>query len=163
MASDNLGVLVIERMINANRDRVFEAWIKPELMKNWWGPKGFTMPFCKIDLRIGGTVHYCMRSPEGRDYWGKGTYREIVEPKRIVIDDTFSDEKGNLVPATEHGLSEEWPSETQIIVTFDDQQGKTKLTLQHAGIPKSGKEYEMCQDGWSQTLDRLAEHLESKQ
>ena len=52
---------------------------------------------------------------------------------------------------------------TLIAATFEDQQGKTKLTLQHAGIPKTGKEREMCQEGWSQTLDRLVEHVERKQ
>lgn len=162
MTADNLGVLVIERIIDVSPEQVFTAWTKPEHMKHWWGPKGFTLPFCSMDLRIGGIVHYCMRSPEGLSYWGKGTYREIVEPLRLVIDDTFSDEKGNTVPASQHGLSDEWPAQTQIITTFSELNGKTKLTLQHAGIPKTGQERDMCQDGWSQMLDRLTEYLNSK-
>lgn len=162
MATTNLGTLEMTRHINAPPERVFEAWTKADHMKNWWGPKGFKMPYCKIDLRIGGTVHYCMRSPEGRDYWGKGTYLEIVEPGRLVITDTFSDEEGNMTSPTQHGLSKEWPSESQIIGIFDDEDGKTKLTLRHVGIPQSGKEREMCEEGWSQTLDRLTEYVETQ-
>jgi uncharacterized protein YndB with AHSA1/START domain len=51
----------------------------PERLIRWWAPKGFTTPFCKIDLRPGGILHYCMRSSEGLDIWGIGVYREIGE------------------------------------------------------------------------------------
>jgi uncharacterized protein YndB with AHSA1/START domain len=57
-------------------------------VKRWWGPKGFTAPVCKIDLRVGSKFLYCMRSPDGKDYWNTGVYREIVEPERIVSTDS---------------------------------------------------------------------------
>ncbi len=82
-------VLVITRVFDAPRDLVFKAWTEPERLMRWWGPKGFTTPFCKVDLRPGGVFHYCLRSPEGRDVWGKGVYREIVEPERIIYTDTL--------------------------------------------------------------------------
>ncbi len=65
----------------------------------WWGPKGFTSPACRIDLRVGGKYLFCTRSPDGRDFWSTGVYREILEPERIVCTDSFADEEGNVVSA----------------------------------------------------------------
>ncbi len=64
--------IVITRVFDAARERVFKAWTEPERVMRWWGPNGFTAPFCKIDLRPGGVFHNCMRSPEGQDFWSKG-------------------------------------------------------------------------------------------
>jgi len=86
--------LVITRVFDAPRELVWKAWIDPERVRRWWGPKNFTAPVCKIDLRVGGAYLYCMRSPEGKDYWSRGVYREIVPPERIVCTDSFADEKG---------------------------------------------------------------------
>jgi uncharacterized protein YndB with AHSA1/START domain len=151
-------VLVITRVFDAPRSLVFKAWTDPEHVVRWWGPKGFTTPFCKIDFRPGGVFHYCMRSPEGRDFWGKGIYREIVEPERIVFTDFFADKEGNPVPATHYGMSPDWPAEMLVSVTFGEHEDKTKATLQHVGIP-SGTEGDSCEVGWTESLERLAEHL----
>lgn len=62
------------------------------------------MPFRTIDLRPGGVFFHCMRSPEGRDFWGKGVFREIVVPERIVLADSFADAEGNVVPPTHYGM-----------------------------------------------------------
>src|SRR5207237_252740 len=75
--------LVITRIFDAPRERVWKACTDPGEMKKWWGPKGFTTPVLSADLRIGGVFRYCMRSPEGKDYWGTGVYREIVLGKRL--------------------------------------------------------------------------------
>src|SRR5207249_10001297 len=69
--------------------------LDPERAKRWWGPEGFTAPFIKIDLRVGGKYLFCMRSPDGKDYWSTGVYREIVPLQRIVSTDSFADEKGD--------------------------------------------------------------------
>jgi uncharacterized protein YndB with AHSA1/START domain len=66
-------------------------------MKRWWGPTGFTLPYCTVDLRPGGVMHFCMRSPERQDIWCKGVYCDVVEPERIVWTDSFSDKDGNPV------------------------------------------------------------------
>jgi uncharacterized protein YndB with AHSA1/START domain len=150
--------LVITRILRAPRELVFSAWSEPERAMRWWGPKGFTMPYCRIDFRPGGIYHNCMRSPEGRDYWSIGVYREIVEPERIVCTDSFSDEQGNRVPATYYGMSEDLPMEMLVTVTFEEQDDTTILTLRHAGIPV-GKERDGATEGWSQSFDKLAEYL----
>jgi uncharacterized protein YndB with AHSA1/START domain len=81
-----------------------------------------------------------------------------VVPERIVLTDSFADAEGNVVSPTHYGMSPEWPLETLLTVTFDEQAGKTKVTLRHAGIP-SGAERDGTQQGWLETVDRLAEYL----
>jgi uncharacterized protein YndB with AHSA1/START domain len=154
--------LVITRIFDAPRDLVFKAWTERDRMMRWWGPNGFTLPVCKIDVRPGGDYLYCMRSPEGKDYWGKGVYREIVEPERIVCTDSFADEKGDTVSPQAYGMSPDWPEEALITVTFDEQGGKTGFTLQHAPL-KPGPERDMCHQGWSESLDKLEEYLATVQ
>jgi uncharacterized protein YndB with AHSA1/START domain len=100
-----------------------------------------------------------MRSPEGREVWTKGVFREIVVPERIVLTDSFADAEGNVVPPTHYGMSPDWPLETLLTVTFDEHAGKkTKVTLRHAGIP-SGADRDGAQQGWLETVDRLAGYL----
>ncbi|MHC1754138.1 MAG: SRPBCC domain-containing protein [Methanosarcina sp.] len=153
--------LVITRIFDAPRELVWKAWTDPERVKRWWGPKDFTSPVSKIDLRVGGSYLNCMRSPEGEDYWSAGVYREIVEPERIVYTDSFSDAEGNLVPASHYGMSGDWPLELLVTVTFEEYEGKTRLTLRHVGIP-AGENRDMAKAGWNESFDKLAEYLEKE-
>jgi uncharacterized protein YndB with AHSA1/START domain len=149
--------LVITRVFDAPHERVWKAWTDPERVKHWWGPKNFTAPVCKIDLRVGGASLYCMRSPEGQDYWSTGVYREVVPLDRIICTDSFADEKGNPVPASHYGMGGDWPSQLLVTVTFEEQKGKTKFTLRHSGIPADQRE--LCSAGWNESFDKLAETL----
>jgi NADPH:quinone reductase-like Zn-dependent oxidoreductase/uncharacterized protein YndB with AHSA1/START domain len=150
--------LVVSHVYDAPRSLVFEAWTRPERMKQWWGPKGFTCPVCEIDLRPGGICRSCMRSPERKDFWSQGVYHEIVEPERIVCTDTFADEKGNPVSPREYGMSVEWPQEALIEATFTEHAGKTRLTIRHWPLPQ-GREREMCKQGWDESLEKLGDYL----
>ena len=100
-----------------------------------------------------------MRSPEGKDYWSTGIYREIVPLKRIVCTDSFADEEGNVVPATHYGMSADYPLEMLLTVTFEEMEGKTKLTLQHSLGSVPASERDLCQQGWSESLDKLSGEL----
>jgi uncharacterized protein YndB with AHSA1/START domain len=151
--------IVITRVFDAPRDRVFKAWTEPERLVRWWGPNGFTTPVCRIDLRPGGVFHHCMRSPGGQDFWGKGVYREVVEPERIVCTDSFSDEAGNLVSPTHYGMSAAWPAEALVTATFAERDGGTEFTLRHSVGPAPASEREQCRQGWSESFDRLAGYL----
>ncbi|MFA7382278.1 MAG: SRPBCC domain-containing protein [Desulfurivibrionaceae bacterium] len=150
--------LVIVRSFNAPRELVWQAWTEPERCMRWWGPKGFTTPACKIDLRVGGAYLNCMRSPEGQDFWSTGVYREVVRPERIVCTDSFADADGKVVPATHYGMSADFPLELLITVTFAEDGGKTRLTLKHAGLP-SGEDFDNCRTGWNESFDKLNEFL----
>ncbi len=149
--------LIITRTFDAPPEVVFKWWTEPNRVMQWFSPKDFTTPFCTIDLRVGGVCRLCMRSPDGKDYWSKGVYREIVEPQRIVRSDSFSDDNGNFVSPLHYGLND-WPDETLVTVTFDNLSGKTKLTVRHAPVPQS-KETDMCRQGWNECLDKLADCL----
>lgn len=152
--------LIIRRTFDAPRELVWRAWTEPELMKKWWGPKEFTVPACEIELREGGSFLYCMRSQEGKDFWGTGTYREINPPKRIVVTDSFADPEGNVVPATYYGMSPGLPKELLLTVTLEQDGEKTQLILGHEGMP-SGKDSDDARDGWNQSLDKLEDLLKS--
>lgn len=156
----NEGALVIERIFDARRELVWKAWTDPARVMRWWGPSGYTSPACEIDLRVGGKYLWCMRSPEGQDLWSTGVYREIVAFERIVCTNSFSDEKGNVVPASHYGISGDIPLETLGTVMFEEIDGKTKLTVCHEGLP-AGEMSEGADAGWNESFDKLAEILKS--
>ena len=150
--------IVITRIFEAPRALVWKAWTDPESCKRWWGPKNFTTPVCKIDLRVGGTYLNCMRSAEGQDYWSTGVYRKIEPPSLLVCTDSFADEQGNVVPASHYGMSGEWPLELLVTVMLEEEDAMTRLILRHVGIP-AGEMSQMCEAGWNESFDKLAESL----
>jgi uncharacterized protein YndB with AHSA1/START domain len=103
--------LVITRIFDAPRELVWKAWTEPEQVMRWWGAKIITSPACKIDSRVGGKYHFCMRMPDGQDVWSTGVYKEIVPLERIVKTDSFADAEGNVVPGSYYGLEEDFPLE----------------------------------------------------
>jgi uncharacterized protein YndB with AHSA1/START domain len=140
-------VLVITRVLDAPRSLVFKAWTDREHLARWYGPKGFTLTSCKIDLRPGGSYRYCMRSPEGTDHWLQGVYREIVEPEKLVCTYAWADANGNATRP-----------ETVLALTFAEQDGKTALTL-HQSVFESVTACDMHRQGWTSSLDCLADYL----
>ena len=152
--------LVIERIFDAPRELVWKAWTDPQHLMRWWGPKIFTSPAAEIDFRVGGKWLFAMQSPEwneGRAIWSTGVYREIVPFERIVCTDCFADEDGNVVPATHYGMTEDFPLEMLVTVTFEDLDGKTKMTLRHEGLPAGDKDGAGV--GWNESFDKLADCL----
>lgn len=160
----NKNVLVIERTFDAPVETVWKYFSDPEMLKKWWGPKNFTAPSVTIDFRVGGKYLSCMRgSPaEGapvQDFWSTGTYKEIVPMKKIVVTDSFADEKGNVVPSTHYGM-EGFPLELQVTFEFEEVDGKTKMTLRHEGIRDIDEKMRSGMDqGWNESFDKIAEAL----
>jgi len=138
--------LAITRVLDAPRALVFEAWTEPERLVQWFGPQGFTIPFCEMDVRTGGAWRVCMRSPEGVDHWVQGVYREIIEPDRLVFSWVREDAEGKL------------GADTVVTLTFVEEGGKTKLTLHHA-LFDSVTARDEHRNGWASCLDRLPEYL----
>ncbi|MBX3061957.1 MAG: SRPBCC family protein [Anaerolineae bacterium] len=141
--------LNMERIFNAPRQLVFEAWSKPEYLARWWGPQGWTLPVCNVDFRVGGSWHYCIRGPEGEESWGKALYHEIVVPERIVYTDYFSDAAGT--------LSDQMPAATTTM-SFIEVDGKTKVTgrSEYPAVADLEKVIQMGMlDGMNESLDRL--------
>lgn len=149
-------VLIIKRTFNAPISKIWKAWTDPETFKKWWGPKNYTCPEATIDFKVGGKVHACMKDKkDGKEVWSIGTYKEIVQNKKIVVTDSFSDEDGNIVSASELGMKEmeNFPETLLIKVHFAENNGKTDLTLEHEGLPEGMKDD--CRNGWQQSLDKM--------
>jgi uncharacterized protein YndB with AHSA1/START domain len=152
--TEERGRLFIQRIFAASREQVWKAWTDPEFISGWWGPADFTAPVIKVELREGGRYLFGMRSPEGRDFWSTGVYREIVPTERIVFTDSFADAEGNVVSASTYGMSGDWSQELLVTVTFEEHGGGTKLALREAGIP-AGEPLDMAEAGWNESLDKL--------
>jgi len=153
----------ISRVYDAPRQRVWQAWTEPERLRQWWGPRGFKVHTCKVDLRPGGTFHYGMKAPDGSDMWGKFVYREIMAPERLVFVVSFSDPQGGV---TRHPMSPNWPQYLVSTVEFIDQGGKTRVKVTwspHEASEAERKVFEEgrpgMQQGWTGTLDQLETYL----
>lgn len=149
---------IVTRTFDAPREQVYKAWTDPEEIKKWWGPKNFTAPFARIDLREGGKYLLAMRGPDGKDFWNGGEFR-VVTPDRLVWVDTFTDANGNPVPASTYGLSEDYPMETIITITFVETADKTNVTISHPMA--EGVNYDDETAGWNESLDKLNDSLKA--
>ena len=140
--------IVLTRVFDAPRHLVFEAFTKPELLQRWFGPRGWSMPVCEVDLKVGGTFRFVLRGPDGNDMRMPGTYRELAPPERSVHMESFDD----------------YPGESQVTAVFVEQDGKTTLTATvlypsrevRDIVIKSGMEH-----GAAESYDKLAEMLAS--
>lgn len=155
--------LVITRVVDAPRELVFTVWSKAEHLKNWWGPKGFDISVSALDFQKGGKFHYSMKSAEGFEMWGLFVFGEIVEPEKIVFINSFSNKEGDIVPTP---FFEHWPLEIQNTVTFEENDGKTTITLR--GYPINASEVEIksyeaqfdsMRQGFAGTFEQLDEYL----
>jgi uncharacterized protein YndB with AHSA1/START domain len=139
--------LVITRTFDAPRKLVFKLWTQAEHLAHWWGPEGFTLPSCEIDLRPGGAYRFQMRGPDGDDHWLQGVFHEVVESERLVMAGFWADSEGNPKGPT-----------TVITVTFEEHAGKTVLTF-HQAIFESITARDAHHNGWTSTFDRLTKYL----
>ena len=148
--------LVMTRVFDAPPELVWKASTEPAHVVRWWGPKGWTLPVCEIDLRPGGVWRYCMRGPGGEESCGRAVYREIVEPERLVYTDSFADAEGNSV---------EGMPEMLITATFEEHEGGTKLTnrTRFASVAELEAILAMgAVQGMTETWDRLEGELTNR-
>jgi uncharacterized protein YndB with AHSA1/START domain len=148
-----------EFQLDAPAARVWQAWTDCDRLRSWWGPSGYTVISCHLDVRVGGRFLLCLRSPDGKEIWSAGLYREIVPGRRLVVTDSFSDEQGNVVSPTRYGFAPDFPEELLLIVTLDEVDGETALSVRHRGLPL-GEDYGATRIGWSQALNKLATQVE---
>ena len=138
--------IVMTRVFDAPMRLVFEAFSKPELLRRWFGPRGWSLVVCDVDLRVGGGFRFVLRGPDGRDMGMRGVYREITPPERSVHVESFDD----------------YPGESLVTAVFIEDGGRTNLTVTVAYpspevrdiVIKSGMEH-----GAAESYDKLAELL----
>jgi uncharacterized protein YndB with AHSA1/START domain len=139
--------VVVTRQFDAPRGMVFDALTKPDLLRRWYGPEGWSLDVCDIDLEVGGTWRIVLRRPDGKAIGQKGVYQEIVRPERIVHTESWED----------------WdPGETLVTVTLIEHAGKTTLTSRMR-FPSRDVRDIVVKNGLdknlNQTYDKLADLL----
>ena len=122
---------VITRLLNAPLELVWKVYTEEKHMMQWWGPAGFKSAGAKNDFRQGGMFHYGQEGPDGSIMWGKLIYREIVVQKKLVFVVSFSDKDAGY---TRHPMAPTWPLETLSVTTFEEIDGKTKVTVSWKAI-----------------------------
>ncbi len=140
--------LVLTRLIDAPRAKLFRAWTDPALLKQWFAPLPWTTPHAELDVRPGGANLVVMRGPDGQEFPNRGVYLEIVENERLVFTDAY-------IRAWE-------PSEKPfmtVILTFAEEGGKTRYTarVRHwTAADREAHEKMGFHQGWGQCTDQLA-------
>ena len=137
------------RVFDAQRDLVFDALTKPEFLRRWYGPSGWSLAVCEIDLRVGGAWRFVSRQPDGKEVGQRGVYREVASPERIVNTESWED----------------WnPGELLVTTTLVEQGGKTTLTVTSLFPSQEVRDMLLksgMASGAAETYDRLAEVLAS--
>ncbi|SDR50102.1 Uncharacterized conserved protein YndB, AHSA1/START domain [Rhizobiales bacterium GAS113] len=156
-------IFSLTHSFDAPRELVFIAHSQAAHLSRWWWAKGFAFAKCTLDFRPGGNFHYCMRSPDGHEIWGKFAYREIIAPERIVFTSSFADETGATVRAP---FTAEWPLEVLNTLTLTEQGGTTAVEM--LGSPLNATQAERRSFGAAResvsqclagTFGQLSEHL----
>ena len=140
--------LVLTRLIDAPRAKVYKAWIDPELLKQWFAPLPYTTPVAELDVRPGGASLIVMRSPDGMDMPNPGIYLEVVENEKLVFTNAY----------TKAWEPSEKPFMT-VILTFENEGGKTRYTalVRHWTVADREAHEKMgFHKGWGQCADQLA-------
>jgi len=141
--------ILTTRVYDAPRALVFEAFTDAKHLAQWWGPNGFTTTTHTIDVRPGGVWRFVMHGPDGTDYQNRITYDEVVKPGRLVY--------------RHGGTVDVEPVQFHVTVTFEDLDGKTKLTMRMV-FPSAAERDRVAEkygavEGAKQTLERLAGYL----
>jgi uncharacterized protein YndB with AHSA1/START domain len=149
----------ITRILQAPVEWIWKAWSDSEIIKQWWGPTGYTSKYAETDFRIGGKYLFDMESPDGEVIWNTGLYEEIIPHQKIVYTTHFSDEDGNIILGKDIGMPGHWPTKLYVTIEFEKlEDNQTKMVLRHEGIPK--EVHHNFASSWNQSLDKFQEIVE---
>jgi uncharacterized protein YndB with AHSA1/START domain len=144
--------LTITRTFNAPINLVWAAWTDSELLKNWWGPKGFTNPVCNWDIKKGNKIFIEMKAPDGVVYPMDGEFGDIIEQEKIVFTSAALDKDGKRL------------FEVLNTITFIEEGDKTKLILHFIFSnvrPEGAQHIGGAEMGWNMSLDKLVTLLDN--
>lgn len=146
--------LIISRIIDAPREKVYAAWTKPELLKQWFAPLPWTVSAVENDVRAGGSTSITMRNPQGEDFPNPGVFLEVIENERLAFTDAYTNA---WEPAEKPFMT--------VILTFEDVDGKTLYTarVMHWTVADRQEHERMgFYQGWGQCTDQLADLVTGK-
>lgn len=150
-ADTGLKELSLTEILSAPRSVTWQSWTEADQVAQWWGPHEFSNPVCLWDARPGGLIRIDMRAPDGRIFPVHGVFHEVREPEWLDFSTTASAD----VPGRD-------PLEVRHQVSFEDLDGRTRLTLESRVIKTTAATVPALagmEEGWKQSLDRLAELL----
>lgn len=139
--------LILTRLIDAPREKLFRAWTEPELLKRWFTPRPWTTPVVETDVRPGGSSYILMRGPDGNEFPNRGVYLEVVRNERIVFTDAYT---AAWEPSGKPFMTG--------IITFEDAGGKTRYTarVRHwSEADREAHEKMGFHEGWGKATDQL--------
>ncbi|HJW50066.1 MAG TPA: SRPBCC domain-containing protein [Candidatus Limnocylindria bacterium] len=105
---------VITRDFDAARGQVFDALTDPDVLEHWYGPRGWSLAVCEVDLKVGGAFRFVVRRANGTEIGMRGVYREIAPPERFVHTLTFE--------------LEDFPGELLVTTDLVEDRGRTTMT-----------------------------------
>ena len=152
---EHLGVkppfeLVLERVIRAPRERVYEAWTLPDQIQQWFAPKPFQLVVKQMDFRQDGKFSMAMRGPDGSEFPFTGTYGVIVAPMLLSWSGEFATGPAGQISTT---------------VSFEEEDGGTKLRIRQIFFtmtPEIEQATKGSKQGWGMTLDQLGEFVKGQ-
>jgi len=139
-------ILIHTRILDAPRDLVWEVWTKPEHIKEWWGPNGFSLTTKSMTVEPGRVWEFIMHGM-GRDWDNKIEYVEVKKPSLLSYKHSGADADYNF----------------SVTILFEEVEGKTLLTMK--SVFKSKEIIEELNrrvnaiEGGKQTLNRLEDYL----
>ena len=156
--SDQQNWVTIEREFDASIEDVWSLWTDPDLFRQWYGPRGMSIPTAEMDLVVGGTRKICMEmksSERTMSMLFTGVFKEVRKPSRLVYTESMCDADGTIISPQSMGMPEGHPDTTEVIVELREAGGKTVMTMVHAGFPEGSA----GEGGWNQSFDKLAEYI----
>jgi uncharacterized protein YndB with AHSA1/START domain len=139
--------LVLNRLLDAPRDKVYQCWTTPALVKQWFAPKPWAVPSAEMDVRPGGASRVVMRGPDGTEFPNPGQYLEVVPNERLVFTDAYL---GDWVPSEKPFMT--------VTLTFEDEGGKTRYIarVRHWTVADREQHEQMgFHQGWGLCADQL--------
>lgn len=146
--------LTLERSFSAPIETVWEALTNADQLKKWWCPDGFKAAEISVDLKKGGMFRYCFKNSEGQEFWGRGVYQTIEQPKFLSWLDTFTDSKGNPVPSSHYGMPGEKIIESLVEFSLTVENGITAMKMVGEN-PYDDSMLESMTKGWNGMFDKL--------
>ncbi len=141
MSVETVPAVKMSKVVRANRQAVWDAWTKPEMMKQWSCPEPGGLKGAECDFREGGAFELRMVVGEGVKHTAFGVYREIDEPNRLVYTWDWREEENAM-------------GETLVTVEFNEVDGGTEVVLVHEGFP-AAEARDGHQEGWTACISHF--------